>query len=43
MQYKQQQYKGFIDEEFLLEKLSSQKAPLLKLKERIDFELFRFP
>ena len=41
MKYKEQQAKGFFDEEFRLEKLSDQKDPLVKLKERIDFELFR--
>lgn len=41
MKYKQQQAKGFFDEEFRLEKLAGQKDPLVKLKERIDFELFR--
>ena len=41
MQYKSPQPKKLFDEEFRLEKLSEQKDPLLKLKERIDFELFR--
>jgi IS5 family transposase len=41
MQYKSPQPKKLFDEEFRLEKLSSQKDPLVKLKERIDFELFR--
>jgi hypothetical protein len=40
MKYKQQQAKGLFDEEFRLEKLASQKDPLVKLKDRIDFELF---
>ena len=41
MNYKTTKPKGFFDEEFRLEKLSEQKDPLVKLKERIDFELFR--
>lgn len=41
MKYKSPQPKKLFDEEFRLEKLSSQKDPLVKLKERIDFELFR--
>ena len=41
MNYKNTQSKGFFDEEFRLKKLSEQKDPLVKLKERIDFELFR--
>ena len=41
MQYKSPQPKKLFDEEFRLEKLSEQKDPLVKLKERIDFELFR--
>src|SRR3990170_3848736 len=41
MQYKSPQPKKLFDEEFRLEKLSSQNDPLVKLKERIDFELFR--
>ena len=41
MHYKTTKPKGFFDEEFRLEKLSEQKDPLVKLKERIDFELFR--
>src|SRR3990170_3554012 len=41
MQYKQPRAKGFFDEQFRLEKLASQNDPLVKLKERIDFELFR--
>ena len=41
MQYKTTQPKKLFDEEFRLEKLSEQKDPLVKLKERIDFELFR--
>jgi IS5 family transposase len=41
MNYKTTKLKGFFDEEFRLEKLSFQKDPLVKLKERIDFELFR--
>lgn len=39
--YKTKRAKSFFDEEFRLEKLSSQNDPLVKLKERIDFELFR--
>lgn len=41
MKYKQQQAKGFFDETFRLEKLAQQKDPLVKLRERIDFEMFR--
>jgi transposase len=41
MQYKSPQPKKLFDEEFRLEKLSLQKDSLVKLKERIDFELFR--
>ena len=41
MKYKQQQAKGMFDEEFRLEKLAEQKDPLVKLKDRINFELFR--
>ena len=41
MHYKTTKPKGFFDEEFRLEKLSEQKDPLVKLKKRIDFELFR--
>ena len=41
MKYKTSQPRSFFDEEFRLEKLTVQKDPLLKLKERIDFELFR--
>ena len=41
MNYKTTKPKGFFDEEFRLEKLSFQNDPLVKLKERIDFELFR--
>jgi len=41
MQYKTPQPKKLFDEEFRLEKLSEQKDPLVKLKDRIDFELFR--
>jgi len=41
MQYKSSQPKKLFDEEFRLEKLASQNDPLVKLKERIDFELFR--
>lgn len=41
MHYKSPQPKKLFDEEFRLEKLSEQKDPLVKLKERIDFELFR--
>lgn len=39
--YKQKLNKGFFDEDFRLEKLTVQKDPLVKLKEKIDFELFR--
>jgi len=39
--YKDKHAKGFFDESFRLEQLSAQKDPLVKLKERIDFELFR--
>jgi len=39
--YKSKQAKGFFDETFRLDQLSSTKDPLVKLKERIDFELFR--
>src|SRR3989337_2884719 len=39
--YKAKHTKGFFDEEFRLEKLAFQNDPLVKLKERIDFELFR--
>ena len=41
MDYKTKQTRGFFDEEFRLGKLTSQKDPLVKLAERIDFELFR--
>ena len=41
MKYKSPQPKKLFDEDFRLEKLSSQKDPLVKLKERIDFEIFR--
>ena len=41
MRYKPHQSKGFFDEHFRLEKLSAQKDPLVKLKERINFEMFR--
>ncbi|MEK7349708.1 MAG: IS5 family transposase [Nitrospirota bacterium] len=41
MNYKTTKPKGFFDEEFRLEKLADQKDPLVKLRERIDFELFR--
>lgn len=41
MDYKGKQARGFFDEEFRLEKLTVQKDPLIKLAERIDFELFR--
>lgn len=41
MNYKTKQTRGFFDEEFRLGKLTSQKDPLVKLAERIDFELFR--
>lgn len=39
--YKHKQAKGFFDETIRLEKLTVTKDPLIKLKERIDFELFR--
>jgi IS5 family transposase len=39
--YKHKQAKGFFDETFRLEQLTATKDPLIKLKERIDFELFR--
>lgn len=41
MKYKSPQPKKLFDEEFRLEKLTAQKDPLVKLDERIDFELFR--
>ena len=41
MQYKSPQPKKLFDEEFRLEKLTVQNDPLVKLKERIDFEIFR--
>lgn len=41
MNYKTKQGRGFFDEEFRLEKLATQKDPLVKLKEKINFELFR--
>lgn len=41
MKYKSPHSKKLFDEEFRLEKLSWQNDPLVKLKERIDFELFR--
>lgn len=41
MRYKSTRPRGLFDEEFRLAKLSSQKDPLVKLKGRIDFELFR--
>lgn len=41
MKYKSLQPKKLFDEEFRLEKLTFQNDPLVKLKERIDFELFR--
>lgn len=41
MSYKTNHARGFFDEEFRLEKLNEQKDPLVKLQERIDFELFR--
>lgn len=41
MQYKTKQTRGFFDEDFRLEKLTAQKDPLVKLAERIDFEIFR--
>ena len=39
--YKTKQAKGFFDETYRLDQLSATKDPLVKLKERIDFELFR--
>src|SRR4030066_301792 len=39
--YKAKHTKGFFDESFRLEQLTVQKDPLVKLKERIDFEVFR--
>lgn len=39
--YKNKQAKGFFDETFRLEQLTATKDPLIKLKERIDFEQFR--
>jgi len=39
--YKAKHTKGFFDESFRLDQLTVQKDPLVKLKERIDFELFR--
>jgi len=41
MKYKSKEVKGFFDEEFRLEKLASQNDPLVKLKKRIDFQIFR--
>jgi hypothetical protein len=41
MKYKSTQPKKLFDEEFRLEKLAEQKDPLVKLRERIDFEMFR--
>lgn len=41
--YKHKQAKGFFDESHRLEQLTATKDPLIKLKERIDFELFRPP
>lgn len=39
--YKDNHTKGFFDETFRLDQLTVQKDPLVKLKERIDFEKFR--
>lgn len=39
--YKSNTNRGFFDESFRLEKLNAKKDPLIKLKERINFELFR--
>lgn len=39
--YKHKQAKGFFDESHRLEELTASKDPLIKLKERINFELFR--
>lgn len=39
--YKNKQAKGFFDESHRLEQLTATKDPLIKLKERIDFEQFR--
>jgi transposase len=41
MKYKTASPKSFFDEEFRLEKLSVQNDPLVKLREKIDFEIFR--
>jgi len=41
MNHKTKHTGGLFDEEFRLEKLTSQKDPLVKLQERIDFALFR--
>ena len=43
MHYKTSPARGFFDAAFRLEKLKEQNDPLVKLKERIDFELFRPP
>jgi hypothetical protein len=39
--YKGKQTKGFLEETFRLDQLTATKDPLVKLKERIDLELFR--
>lgn len=39
--YKHKHAKGFFDETHRLDQLTATKDPLIKLKERIDFELFR--
>lgn len=39
--YKHKKAKGFFDESLRLEQLTATKDPLIKLKERINFELFR--
>src|SRR4030043_336948 len=41
MQYKKKKTCGFFDEEYRLEKLTRSNDPLVKLKERIKWELFR--
>lgn len=41
MKHKKKKEHGLFDEELRLEKLTIQKDPLVKLKEEIDFEMFR--
>jgi len=41
LKYKTNTDRGFFDESFRLEKLNSKQDPLIKLKERINFEVFR--